>query len=197
MLIFTRYLAASLALLLFGFLLFRVLARRDYLNEGKLTLTTSFLEFVIFAFHANMIYLFIPVNWPQLPPLSENTAICICSKCLIIIGLAIVFGAMIPLGYNRTMGLKSHKLQTSGLYKFTRNPQVLGYYIVLFGFAVSYPSLYTAGWILLFCFIGHIMITTEEEYLRKIYRERYEYYCKEVPRYITIYRHKRAEEHVN
>jgi len=184
-----KFISTAVFLLLFAIVLFRVLARRDYLNKGRLSVITSFLEFVIFALHANMMYLFLPVKWPSLPPLSENSYLYYLSLFFIIIGLLIVFSAMVPMGYNRTMGLKSKNLKINGLYKWSRNPQVVGYTIFLTGFALSYFSLYAVGWILLFGIIIHNMIFTEEEYLTKMYGEVYQNYKERVPRYIGIKRH--------
>ncbi|MBN2411629.1 isoprenylcysteine carboxylmethyltransferase family protein [candidate division KSB1 bacterium] len=183
------YISAFFFLLLFAVVLFRVLARRDYLNKGRLSVVTSFLEFVIFALHANMMYLFIPVKWPELPPLSENSCVYYFSLFFIIVGMLIVFGALVPLGYNRTMGLKSKGLKTNGLYKWSRNPQVVGYFIFLTGFVLSYLSFYSAGWIFLFGIIIHIMIFTEEKYLTDLYGKEYQNYQERVPRYIGISRH--------
>ena len=178
------YSSAVVFLLLFSVLLFRVLARRDYLNKGKLTGFTSFLEFMLFALHANIMCLFIPVKWPNLPPLSGNGYVYYLSILFIIIGLIVVFVAMVPLGFNRTMGLKSIKLKTNGLYKWSRNPQVAGYFLFLSGFVLSYISIYSIFWLVLFGIIAHLMILTEEEYLTGLYGDEYKDYCKRAPRYI-------------
>ena len=182
----TKFSLAALFLLGSGFVLFRYLVRNDYLKKGKLSPVSATLEFVFFALHANSMYLFIPVKWPNLPPLAKTTLLYYPSLFLIILGLVVVFIAMIPLGYNRTMGLKSKNLKTNGLYKFTRNPQLIGYYMLLIGFAFSYPSFYSAGWIIIFGIITHLMVITEEEYLLKIYGEKYKHYCKHVPRYLVV-----------
>jgi protein-S-isoprenylcysteine O-methyltransferase Ste14 len=144
------------------------------------------MEFIFFALHANSMYVFIPVKWPDLPPLADEAVLYYPSLLFIIIGLIVVITAMIPLGYFRTMGLRSKKLKTSGLYNLTRNPQLIGYYLILIGFAVSYLSVYAVGWIIIFGISAHWMINTEEEYLLKIYGEEYEKYCKRVPRYLSF-----------
>jgi protein-S-isoprenylcysteine O-methyltransferase Ste14 len=97
-----------------------------------------------------------------------------------------VLSSIIPLGYNRSMGLNSKTLKTDGLYKFSRNPQLSGYGILLIGFAVSYPSIYIAGWIIVYTIVSYMMAITEEEYLLKIYGEGYKQYCLQVPRFIKI-----------
>lgn len=181
-----KSLLAALFLFLFGYVLFRVIARREYLRKGKLSFISSFLEFVFFALHANAMYLFIPVKWPRLPSLTNHPILYYPSLLLIIIGLLIVCTAMIPLGYRRTMGVKSNKLKVNGLYKYTRNPQLIGYYLILIGFILSYPSLYAVGWLIVFSVISHLMVITEEEYLTNLYGREYQDYFNRIPRYLSF-----------
>jgi protein-S-isoprenylcysteine O-methyltransferase Ste14 len=112
----------------------------------------------------------------------QNNGAIIC----ITIGLIGLIWSMIPLGYYRTMGLKSVKLKTNGLYRYSRNPQITCYYLILIGIFISFPSTYSFGWILIYGIIGHLMILSEEEYLIKIYEDSYSEYCKKVPRYIGL-----------
>jgi protein-S-isoprenylcysteine O-methyltransferase Ste14 len=181
-----NYLAVYILLLLGGYLLFRIYIRRQYISRGKLSPFDSFLEFLFFALHANSMYIFIPVKWPNLPQLSDISILYNVSLALIIIGLAIVLTSIIPLGYYRSMGLDSKKLKTDGLYNFSRNPQLSGYCLFLIGFAVSYPSLYMFGWIIVYVIISYMMAITEEEYLLSIYGEQYEKYCMQVSRFVNI-----------
>ncbi|MFC1549940.1 methyltransferase family protein [Candidatus Neomarinimicrobiota bacterium] len=181
-----NYVVVYLLLLLGGYVLFRIYVRNKYIKKGKLSPLTSFLEFLFFALHANSMYVFIPVRWPYLPQLSDNQILYYISLFLIITGLLIVLSSIIPLGYNRSMGLKSKTLKTDGLYKFSRNPQLSGYGILLIGFAVSYPSIYIAGWIIVYAIVSYMMAITEEEYLLEIYGEDYKQYCIQVPRFIKI-----------
>lgn len=175
---------AALLLLGGGFAVFSHIVRSDYLKKGKLSPASATLEFLFFAIHANSMYLFIPIEWPKLPPLSANALLYYCSLLLIIIGLAIVFGAWIQLGYGGTMGFRTVNLKISGLYKLSRNPQLIGYALFLIGFAVSYPSVYAVVWLIIFGMVAHRMVITEEEHLLRLYGEKYEDYCKNVPRYL-------------
>lgn len=44
------------------------------------------------------------------------------------------------------------------------------------------------GWVLMYALIGHWMIITEEEHLGRVFGGDYNEYCKEVPRYLRIFR---------
>jgi protein-S-isoprenylcysteine O-methyltransferase Ste14 len=168
-----------------GYWLFRVHVRREYQNLGRLSIYSSFLELIFFAFHANMMYAFLPVSWSRIPPLSGNPILHAVSLICIILGFIILAVSMIPLGFRRTMGLKSKGLKTNGIYRLSRNPQVIGYSLLLIGYVVSYFSMYSLGWYILFGINIHWMVTAEEEYLGKLYGETYENYCLEVPRYLS------------
>lgn len=180
------YLIWTASLMVSGYWIFQRQVRKDYQKKEKLSYSTSFLELLFFAFHANMIYVFIPVAWGSIPPLSEKSILHALSVICIFVGLAILLASMIPLGFQRTMGVESRQLKTSGLYKFSRNPQVVGYSIMLITYVFSYFSLYSIGWIVIFFINIHWMIQAEEEYLQKIYGEDYVKYCRKVPRYLDI-----------
>jgi protein-S-isoprenylcysteine O-methyltransferase Ste14 len=182
------YIIGSVFLLISGYFLFRVLVRNDYLKKGRLSYFTSFLELLFFALHANFFYVFIPVKWPNLPSLAENQFQYFSSLFWMTTGLAILLLSLLPLGFFRVMGLKSHRLKTTGLYKYSRNPQVIGYFLILIGFSISYPSLYSLGWLIVFSIVVHRMVLTEEEYLEKKYKDIYSDYRLKVPRYVGIKR---------
>jgi protein-S-isoprenylcysteine O-methyltransferase Ste14 len=114
------------------------------MKRGKLSPVSALLEFVFFALHANSMYLFVPVKWPNLPPLAKDTM----------------------------------------LYYPSLIVMTLGF--ISFVFAISYPSFYIIGWIIVFGIIANLMVITEEEYLFKIYGEEYESYSNNVPRYLNF-----------
>jgi protein-S-isoprenylcysteine O-methyltransferase Ste14 len=135
-----RYLVAAFILILFSFITFRVIVRNDYSKKGRLTFVSTSLEFLIFALHANFMYLFLPVKWPNIPSIPENVILRIISIVFIIIGFLIVAISMSGLGYNRTMGQDKKLLKTNGLYKYSRNPQLVGYGMILIAFVLLYLS---------------------------------------------------------
>jgi uncharacterized protein YybS (DUF2232 family) len=52
-----KYLVCSAIFLLFGFCVFRVIVRRDYLKKSKLSALSYSLEVLIFVLHVNFMYL--------------------------------------------------------------------------------------------------------------------------------------------
>ncbi|MBT8350177.1 MAG: isoprenylcysteine carboxylmethyltransferase family protein [Deltaproteobacteria bacterium] len=181
------YIIISIILILLSFLVFRVVVRKDYLNKGKLSAVSYILEILIFALHANFAYVFLPVDWPDMPPFPDNRIIAYSSTVTIVVGLIILIYAFLNLGYQGSLGMDKNKLNTNGIYQHSRNPQLVGYGMVLFGFFILYSSWYSLGWFLVYLIISYFMIKSEEEFLKMKYKEEYKEYCKNVPRVIRLF----------
>ncbi|WP_049921448.1 methyltransferase family protein [Halopiger djelfimassiliensis] len=96
-------------------------------------------------------------------------------------GVAIASG--LDLGVEETKGLAG-ELRTGGWYRYSRNPQYVGYLVATVGFAVLTNSTLVAvvcaiymGWWLALPF-------AEEPWLRERYGEDYERYAERVPRFL-------------
>ena len=87
-------------------------------------------------------------------------------------------------GLRRAFGLEVNTLRRTGPYRLTRNPQLVGFGMVLVGALLLWPSWYTLGWLLLYPIVAHMMVLTEEEHLRDVFGEEYAAYCERVPRYL-------------
>ena len=179
-----KYLVCSATFVLFGFFVFRMIVKRDYLKKSKLSTLSSSLEVLIFALHANFIYLFIPVKWPSLPSLPDSLALKILSIFLFFFGLVILIIAWFGLGSGTSFGQDKKRLNTDGIYQYSRNPQLIGYGVVLCSFVVIHLSWYSVGWFFLYLVISYFMVQTEEEFLKLSYGEEYREYCSTVPRII-------------
>lgn len=175
------YFVWAFLLLLFAFVTFRVLVRRDYLRRGRLSPVSVTLEYAVFFGWAYFTYLDgsaaapIPAAGPALRPIAWT---------LIILGLGVTLIAMARLGIRRLHGLDSRALEASGLYRLSRNPQIVGSGLAVLGYALYWPSWHTGGWLVLYLVICHLMVLTEEEHLRRVFGEDYARYCDRVPRYL-------------
>jgi protein-S-isoprenylcysteine O-methyltransferase Ste14 len=77
------------------------------------------------------------------------------------------------------------KLITDGLYRFVRNPMILGVLIVLTGESISVLSLNIFVWTLIFFIVNNIwFLLYEEPGLQKKFGKEYIEYKKNVPRWI-------------
>ena len=178
------YWIAWIFTLLLGYLIFRVVVRKDYLQHGALRLFAVFLEFVIFGLHANLPYLYLDVPWPQLPAPPENSFQLWSGLSISVLGLMLTLGFMAYLGFRTATGQQPGGLRQTGPYSWTRNPQLLTFGLMLVGASVLYPSIQTAAWLVLYAAIAHMMVITEEEYLQSLFEADYQDYCRRVPRYL-------------
>ena len=180
------YWIGILVVFLTALLVFRGFVRRDYLQKGSLSSFSTFLEFLIFGMHANLPYLYLSSPWPSMPPLPNNTVQLVLGLGFIILGLLAVLAIMSQLGFKTTVGDQPDQLRQTGPYGWSRNPQIITYGVILLGFVILYPSWQAAAWVVLYSVIGHMMILTEEEHLTRVFKDEYQRYCRQVPRYFRL-----------
>ena len=113
---------------------------------------------------------------PRAPTLAVGTV-------LFLGGFAVAIAAGYDLGVEETSGLEG-ELRTGGWYRYSRNPQYVGYVVATVGFALLANSALVTivcaiyfGWWLALPF-------AEEPWLRDQYGEDYERYAERVPRFV-------------
>jgi len=180
------YLSFAFLLLLFAYLVFRRIVRRDYLEHGKLSPFASILQLLVFCGYFFFPYLFNPPEWVWFWRLSSSGTRYgqLLGLVIICIGFLVAFGTMAWFGIGKAFGLNVDGLTRQGPYKISRNPQILGGYLLVIGTSIQWLSVYSIGWILMYAIILHWMVITEEEHLFRVFGEEYEKYCSEVPRYL-------------
>lgn len=169
--------------LVFSWLVFRVVVRKDYCEKSRLSLWSVLLEFLVFAVHGNLSYLFLPVDWPGFPPLRPKPILNTAAFGLMGVGFLGTLIAMTRLGFRKTLGQKETFFR-EGLYRWSRNPQLISYGILLAGYGMLFPSLPVLPWLGVYGITAHWMVRSEEEFLREAYGEEYQRYQAEVPRYL-------------
>ena len=166
----------------FAYYVFRIKSKQDYTNRQKLTASAAILAFLVFAIHANAIYLAIPTPYPEIPPLPDLLVVRIQFFTLLGIGIIILLFAWFKLGSQRSFGSDKNQLEVTGIYKYSRNPQLIGYGSMLFSFVIGDLSYLTIIWFILYIIAAHFMIKSEEEFLTRKYGEAYLDYCRKTPR---------------
>lgn len=180
------YLLLALLLLLFSYIVFRRIVRRDYSARSRLSAFASIIQLLVFIAYFSFPYLFNPAEWPWFWKFSGSAtrAWQLSGLALICFGFIIAFGTMAWFGIGKAFGLNVDGLISKGPYRISRNPQILGGYLLVIGVSLQWPSLYSIGWILMYAIISHWMVITEEEHLSRVYSEEFVKYCAEVPRYL-------------
>lgn len=184
------YLFFAILLLLFAYVVFRRIVRHDYRQRGRLSPLASISQLLVFLGYFTFPYIFNSPDWPWFWRLSGPTSLALQIIALIVIvaGMLIAFGTMIWFGMGKAFGVDVEGITRQGPYGISRNPQILGGYLLAFGVFLQWPSIYMVGWVFIYALIGHWMIVTEEEHLGRVFGDEYEEYCKEVPRYLRLLR---------
>jgi len=177
------YLISIVFLLVLAIVTFRVIVRKDYLEKDRLSPVSVFMETLVFFMLGGFPYLYGIPNWPEVKVGRILEAV---GWIFLGLGLLVIIIGMAQLGLRAIFGQGSPDLKQRGLYSFSRNPQILGCWLYVIGFALLWPCWYALGWACLFGGVLHIMVLTEEEYLEKVFGEEYLRYQKRVPRYISF-----------
>ncbi|MFC2065053.1 methyltransferase family protein [Chloroflexota bacterium] len=160
---------------------FRVVAR-DYRDKQKLSPLSTFIEIAIFFIHACASYIYLD---SRVSAIDTSSPLFVLAVILMVIGLVgLLFTMFFRLGWSVSTGQKTEGLRKIGLYRFSRNPQIVTYFLVIAGYALLWPSNFGLIWVCLYMMIAHFMVRTEEEHLLSLYGDEYRQYCSETPRYV-------------
>lgn len=175
------------ALLIAGgllFLAFYVFARvrSDYRVQGMLTRPVAVLQTGFFCVYASSSYLFLDARFTAI---STQGVLLGLAVLLLITGFSIVLLSMPFLG-RKSFGREVGRLHTSGLYRYSRNPQLVGSLVFIAGYVLLWLSWTGLLWASLWLPICYLMVGAEEEHLVKVFGKDYEAYCRRIPRYVGI-----------
>jgi protein-S-isoprenylcysteine O-methyltransferase Ste14 len=111
----------------------------------------------------------------------------ICGIALLLLGELIRINAVrYAGGVTRTMNVGAPSLCTSGPYSFTRNPLYLGNMVIYIAICIISGGEYMVEMCLVvflfFTFQYMMIISLEEETLKKLFNGEYDSYCENVPR---------------
>ena len=104
---------------------------------------------------------------------------------LFALGLGIDLWGTKTLSAQQSLGEKG-SIITSGPYRYTRNPQYVGFIILFSGIIVIVWSFMALATGVFAIFLFFIIPFSEEPWLRQQYGQPYEEYCKMVPRFIGL-----------
>jgi protein-S-isoprenylcysteine O-methyltransferase Ste14 len=186
-------LVAGLLLLTAAWLIFGVLVPRDYRQRGRLAPLTGLLELIAWLLFVGFPFIYNPVDWWLVcfATTPGNLWQKIAGSALVLGGMGLAVGAMAGLGAATSFGQRAEALQEKGLYRWSRNPQLIGGFLAVAGVAALWPSLYAVGWAAMYGIMGHWMVLAEEEHLRNLQGEGYERYCRRVSPYFGFPRRDR------
>lgn len=129
---------------------------------------------------------FLETSWGKISILNDFTAAIL--GCLILVfSLLVSAASLINMKDSWRIGVvedQKTNLITSGIYRFTRNPYFVSYFLIFFGYTILLQNLILAGLSVLGFFLVHSMIKKEEIFLEDLHGDIYREYKAKVPRYI-------------
>jgi len=76
---------------------------------------------------------------------------------------------------------KNHELATTGPYARIRHPQYVGFFLIMLGFLIQWPTILTLLMFPILTYMYYRLAKNEESEVRKEFGERYEEYASRVP----------------
>jgi protein-S-isoprenylcysteine O-methyltransferase Ste14 len=171
-----------LAVLLAGAFFVFARVRSDYQTLGRLSRPIAVLQVVYFCLYALSSYVFLDSG---LSHVDTGSLLFPVALVLMIAGFLLVVLSMPFLGqpsFGRAVG----SLRTSGLYRYSRNPQLVGAFLFIVGYALLWPSWQGLLWASLWLVIAHLMVRGEEAHLERVFGDEYRDYCRRTPRYLGL-----------
>jgi len=123
-----------------------------------------------------------------LPLWTEERISLVSGASLLGIGIALtVAGAVEFRSLRKISGMEVSRLITTGIYRWSKNPQFLGFYLALLGISLlgrsGYALLLT---VIAIIYCHYYIVKTEEPYLERVFGEEYIAYRSRTPRYIGV-----------
>ncbi|WP_311895792.1 methyltransferase family protein [Enterococcus asini] len=117
-----------------------------------------------------------------IPAFSSGTWQC---TALVLGGVTYVLGAGILLAATISFAKPNEQgLNTTGSYRFSRNPMYVGYFVYFLGCAILLGSFFYYGALVLFQIATHWVILAEERWCSATFGETYDEYQQQVKRYL-------------
>ncbi|RLM67003.1 isoprenylcysteine carboxylmethyltransferase family protein [Halorubrum sp. Atlit-8R] len=105
------------------------------------------------------------------------------------VGVLVAFGVLnrsaVDLGEAATEG-REDELRTDGVYRYTRNPQNVGYVLLFAAYAVLANSPLAGALAVATAAFSVLQVLAEESWLREVYGDAYDEYCERVPRFVGV-----------
>jgi protein-S-isoprenylcysteine O-methyltransferase Ste14 len=173
-------LAIPVALGLLAALVFRRVDR-DYRRRGRLGPASILLECVVFGLHGLAAFPMLDIGIDRLPEPGPRPA---AAAVLLAAGLLGTLVAMSRLGWGASLGNRPEGLRTRGLYRHSRNPQLVAYTLAVAGAALLRPGWPALLWLAAYVVIAGLMVRAEEAHLSRLYGDAYARYRAITPRYV-------------
>jgi protein-S-isoprenylcysteine O-methyltransferase Ste14 len=88
--------------------------------------------------------------------------------------------------FGQLSGLEEGELVTGGVYRYTRNPQIVGWGLALLGAALAGRSAKAVGLVAVYFLIHRLYFPFEERRLERVFGAEYRHYLARTPRFLGL-----------
>jgi protein-S-isoprenylcysteine O-methyltransferase Ste14 len=153
-------------------------ARREYRRHGKLTLFGLAGLCAMILVPNLMLEYATSYQWPE-------SALDFAGVLVGVGGLVLCLASVhVFRSTRKTLCLDAGELTVGGPYRWSRNPQYVGWFLFLLGFALTDWSLWCLAALGVSAVGLHLLVLVEEEHLRRVVGAPYEELCRRSPRYV-------------
>ena len=158
-------------------------AAHDYEQRGRLSTKTSAAAWVLYLFHATLT-VSAAARSRKRAPVGQDPAFLLGSITTVSGSALLAAGIQEFRSFGQVSGSETGQLVESGSYRYSRNPQIVGWLISLLSISIagrSPKSLALSG----FFFVVHrLYFPVEERHLERTSGEKYQQYRSKTPRFL-------------
>lgn len=158
---------------------------RDYEARGRLTPLAAALVYAFYVLHAGLVISAALRNSGPLP-LSRAPAVALGTLSILLGSGLGVAGAREFRSPEQISGLDPGQLVTDGVYRYSRNPQNVGWGIALLGISLAGRSGVALVLTAIFFAIFRLYAPIEERHLERTFGEEYRRYRDAAPRFLGL-----------
>lgn len=158
---------------------------QDYKQKERLSRGSSALVWALYLAHAGLTFS-ASLRPPRPLPVSRKAAT-VLGASTAISGMGLSTAAIREFrSFKQMSALKTGRLVKTGPYRYSRNPQVVGWGLALLGIALAGRSAKALMLIGFYVLIHRLHAPTEERHLERTFDEEYRRYRTETPRFLKI-----------
>ncbi len=166
-------------------------ARKEIEESRRLSVPTVMAVWIVYLGHAGVTAVSAALSiWPARLP--RWVSFPLGSTAIVLGTVLLVLGIMTFRSFRRMNGRLTDRLITNGIYRYSRNPQNVGWGLALFGIAVIGESGFALILVLLFWTRFALYVPEEERQLEALFGEQYRDYFDNSHRYFGPSKHKAA-----
>ncbi len=160
---------------------------RDYETRGRLSPEASATGWTLYLLHATLTLL--AIRRPERPlPVGKDPAVALGDASVLFGSWLFAFGVREFRSFEQMSGLETGNLVKTGPYRFSRNPQVVGWGLALLGATLAGRSAGALLLVAIFFLVHRSYLATEERHLERTFGDEYRRYRDTAPRFLSLSR---------